>query len=329
MTPDAGPGVETATTAVSGPPPGVDGRTWHYRDFYDVAPLAEDARPVLVVHGNCQAEALRVVLEHSSQTYRTVRVPAVHELTADDVVPLQRLLARCDVLVVQPVRTGYHDLPLGTEDVRAAAARARMVMFPVVRDSRLRPFQALVRVPDVGDPPVVPYHDLRTLALAASIDGSRTAPAPAGTPEVLPEGVREVALRSQEELRRREREHATLVVHDLLEGAGAEASHTLNHPGNPVLVGLAQRVLDALEDGSTAADPGRTLLRSVIAPLDAAVLDALGLDTSHARCGWQVAGEPVTDEAVVEEQLRWYGRHPEVVRAGLDRHAAQLEVLGL
>lgn len=318
-----------APSGVEGPPPGVDGRTWHYRDFYHVAPATDDDRPLLVVHGNCQAEALRVVVEHSSQTYRTVRVPAVHELTADDVAPLQRLLTRCDVLVVQPVKAGYHDLPLGTEDVRAAAPQAHAVVFPVVRDSRLHPFQALVRVPTVGDPPVVPYHDLRTLALAASIYGSRTAAAPVGRPPVLPDGVREVARRSQQELRRREGEHGTLAAHDLLETAGARASHTLNHPGNPVLVGLAQRVLDALEDGSTAADPGRTLLRSVIAPLDAAVLDALGLDTSYARAGWQVDGEPVSDEDVVEEQLRWYGHHPEVVRAGLQRHAAQLEVLGL
>lgn len=315
--------------ADDGPPPGVDGRTWHYRDFYGVAPETDDTRPVLVVHGNCQAEALRVVLEDSSPTFRTVRIPAVHELTPDDVGPLQRLLARCDVLVVQPVRSGYHDLPLGTDDVRGAAPDARVVMFPVVRDSRLRPFQALVRVDEVGDPPVVPYHDLRTLALAASIDGTRTAPAPAGPPEVRPEGVREIARRSQEELRRREREHATLAVSDLLEAAGAEASHTLNHPGNPVLVGLAQRVLDALGDGSTAGDPGRVLLRSVIAPLDAAVLDALGLDVSFAREAWQVDGEAVTDEAVVQEQLRWYGEHPEVVRAGLGRHADQLDVLGL
>ncbi len=317
----------------AGPPPGVDGRTWHFRDFYGVGPAGEagpegDA-PLLVVHGNCQAEALRVVLETSTDRFRTVRVPAVHELTAADVEPLQRLLARADVLVTQPVRTGYHDLPLGTEDVRAAAPAARVVMFPVVRDSRLHPFQALVRVDGVGDPPVVPYHDLRTLALAASIDGSRTAAAPAGRPAVLADGVREVARRSRAELVRREQEHGTIAVHDLLDAAGAEASHTLNHPGNPVLLGLGQRVLDELGDDHEALDPGRTLLRSVMSPLHADVLAALGLDPTRAREGWLVDGVPVPDDDVVAEQLRWYGRHPEVVRAGLERHAATMDVLGL
>ncbi|WP_380169314.1 WcbI family polysaccharide biosynthesis putative acetyltransferase [Jannaschia sp. R86511] len=314
----------------AGPPPGIDGRTWHFRDFYGVGPQPDDdAAPLLVVHGNCQAEALRVVLAGSTDRFRTVRVPAVHELTAADVEPLQRLLARCDVLLSQPVSTGYHDLPLGTADVRSAAPRARLVMFPVVRDSRLHPFQALVRVPAAGEPPVVPYHDLRTLALAASIDGSRTAAAPAGRPAVQADGVREVARRSQAELARRQREHGTIAVDDLLEAAGAEASHTLNHPGNPVLLGLARRVLDELDDDHEAIDPGRTLLRSVLSPLDADVLDALGLDPGRARADWSVDGVPVPDETVVGEQLSWYGRHPDVVRAGLRRHGATMEVLGL
>ena len=328
------------TAGPGGPPPGVDGRTWHYRDFYGVAPEGseEDDRPLLLVHGNCQAEALRVVLEHSGAAFRTVRVPAVHELTAADVAPLRRLLGQAEVLLAQPVRPGYHDLPLGTADVRAAAPRARVVLFPVVRDGRLRPYQALVRVPGAGDPPVVPYHDLRTLVRAARADGSRTGGSGTGgsgtgsrggPPATPPEGVREVARRAQDELRRREREHGTLVVSDLLETAGAEASHTLNHPGNLVLLGLGQRVLDALGAGVTATDPGRTLLRSVIAPLEADVLAALGLDASAARPGWQVDGRAVAEETVVQEQERWYAERPDVVRAGLQRHARTIEVLGL
>lgn len=300
----------------------VDGRTRHYGDFYGVVEPAEsDDRPVLVVHGNCQAEALRVLLERAAPDLRCVRVPPVHELTADDVPHLQRLLARCDVLVAQPVRDGYRGLPLGTMEAVAATPLARLVRIPVVRDSRLHPYQALVRVPSAGEPPVVPYHDLRTLSLAAG-RSEQVAASDA-------EGLLEVGRRSQAELRRREAEHRTLVVSDLLEQTGADSSHTLNHPGNPVLIGLAQRVLDALGHDGTVGDPGRVLLRSVLAPLHPEVLDALGLDAAAAREVWLVDGEPVDDEHVRAEQLAWYAEHPEVVTAGLERHGAAMTVLGL
>lgn len=304
-------------------PPGVDARTWHFGEFYGVAEPEHPDRPLLLVHGNCQAEAMRVVVDTSTDAVRTIRMPAVHELTATDVPHLQRVLEQCAVVVAQPVRDGYRDLPLGTAEVLAAATRARPVMVPVVRDSRLYPFQALVRVESAGEPPVVPYHDLRTLAVAA---GGGT-PAPSETE--LRAGIRAVGVAALTELRRREAEHDTLVVSDLLESAGAGASHTLNHPGNAVLVGLVQRVLDALGDGAVAQDPGRVLLRSVIAPLDPLVLDVLGLDPTETRPGWLVAGEPVPDEVVRSEQLAWYAEHPAVVAAGLERHRDALAALGL
>jgi len=150
---------------------GPDGRTRHYGAFYGVTPTEHgDDRPVLVVHGNCQVESLRVVIEASEAGYRCVRVPPVHELVAADLVHLHRLLGRCAVLVSQPVRADYRGLPLGTAQLALAAAHARLVVVPIVRDARLHPLQALVRVPGAGEPPVVPYHDVRTLARAAHIE---------------------------------------------------------------------------------------------------------------------------------------------------------------
>jgi hypothetical protein len=335
---------------VSAAPPGVDARTWHYRDYYGVPPgaagsggaapdepVATDA-PVLVVHGNCQAESLRVLLDGARRSdgtaaWRTVRVPPVHELVASDVAPLRRVLATADAVVAQPVRSGYRDLPIGTSDVLAAAPGARAVLVPIVRDARLRPWQALVRVPGAGKPPVAPYHDLRTLALAADGLGLRTAPR---TPSRGGAGdrptaaaFREVARRSQDELKRRQDRHGTLAADDLLEQAGADASHTVNHPGNEVLLGLARRVVDALGTTAAVTDPGRVLLRSVTAPLEAPVLEALGLPVARARPGWTVDGVEVHDAAVREAQLRWYRDHPEVVAAGLERHGPTMAVLGL
>jgi hypothetical protein len=305
----------TARPALSRPP---TPRDTHYGAFYGLQPLADG--PLLLVHGNCQAESLRVLLDGGHRDggpVATVRVPPVHELVPDDVPHLQHLLGEAAVVVVQPVRDGYHDLPLGTREVQAAAPRARLVVVPVVRHHLLHPFQGLVRAEGAGDPPVVPYHDLRTLVRAAGLAVPRPSDA----------ALREVGRRSLEELRRRQDRDSSVPVDDLLVAAGAGAAHTVNHPGNPVLVGLARRVQDLLGLEPAATDPGRTLLGSVLAPLEAAVLRANGLDDDAARDHWVVDGEPVSDDDVVRAQADWYATRPDVVRAGLERYADTLRVL--
>lgn len=267
------------------------------------------------MHGNCQAESLRVLLEAPDVV--AVRVPPVHELVPDDVDHLQRLLARADVVVTQPVRERYRGLPVGTREVLAAAPRARSVVVPVVRHHLLHPYQGLVRVEGAGDPPVVPYHDLRTLVRAAG----RPLPHPSAA------ALREVGQRSLAEMRRRQERHGAVPVDDLLLAAGADAAHTVNHPGNPVLVGLARRVQERLGLAASATDPGRTLLGSVLAPVEPDVLRANGFDDSGSRSDWVVDGAAVPDDEVVRAQLDWYRRRPEVVEAGLARYAATLEVL--
>lgn len=330
-------GRDLATPPGDRAPDGIDGRTWHYRDFYGVGEasvLDDSAPPLLLVHGNCQAESLRVLLAAATdgeghRPLRTVRVPPVHELTVADVAPLHTLLQKCAAVVSQPVRSGYHDLPVGTADVLARAPRARSVVVPIVRDTLLRPTQALVRVPGAGEPPVVPYHDLRTLALAADALGERSTTAVASGAPLSAEAARAVGRRSRDELRARQQRHGTLPADDLLDAAGTEASHTVNHPGNPVLLGLAQRVLDALGVDARVTDPGRVLLRSVLAPLDPVVLAAHRLDTDAARAHWVVDGQRVEDRVVREAQLAWYAERPQVVRAGLERHGGTMAVLGL
>ena len=59
------------------PPGPTDGRTRHYGDFYGVLPAdPADGRPVVVVHGNCQAESLRLLL--AADDVVSERLPAVH-----------------------------------------------------------------------------------------------------------------------------------------------------------------------------------------------------------------------------------------------------------
>jgi hypothetical protein len=81
-------------------------RTAHYQDFYGEP--ARDGRPLGLVHGNCQAEALRVLLAGSpTLPWQLLRVPPVHELEAGDLPHLDRLLAGATLLLAQPVRDGY------------------------------------------------------------------------------------------------------------------------------------------------------------------------------------------------------------------------------
>ncbi|RBY81427.1 hypothetical protein DQ239_02245 [Blastococcus sp. TF02-09] len=295
------------------------GRRQHYAHFYGLQPIPRDDRPLALVHGNCQAESLRVLLDGDASPVRTVRVPPVHELTAADLPHLDRLLAEVDVLVAQPVRDGYRGLPLGTAEVLGRAGRRpRIVVVPIIRWAALHPFSVIVRSP-AGDPPLVPYHDLRTLALAAGRPALPESPSP--------DAVRAVRALSVRELHARQERHGALPVVDLLEAAGSGAVHTVNHPGNEVLTGLTRRVLAAAGLPGEPADPRRTLLDSVHTPVLPAVLAALGLGGA-GRDHWLVHGRPLPDADVRAAQLRWYADHPGVAAAGLDRHAEAAAVLG-
>ncbi|WP_218605294.1 WcbI family polysaccharide biosynthesis putative acetyltransferase [Pseudonocardia abyssalis] len=292
------------------------GRRRHYGDFYD----GVDG-PLALVHGNCQAESLRVLLA-GSPTFapRPVRIPPVHELTADDLPHLHALLPRTTVLLSQPVRDGYRDLPLGTAELTARLAPgARVLRWPVVRYAGLHPWTVIVRHrSDMAVvPPVVPYHDLRTLTAAAGLP-------PAAAPTAA--AFRAAADLTVAELAQRER-GTDVGVSDLLRGLGVDAAHTLNHPGNPVLIALARRVQAALGLPADAEEPGRALLGGIRAPLDPSVLAALGLD-APPREHWIVDGVPVDDAEVRAAQLDWYRTHPQWVAAGLERHAERIVLLG-
>ncbi|WP_256728853.1 WcbI family polysaccharide biosynthesis putative acetyltransferase [Microbacterium oleivorans] len=261
-----------------------------------------------VVVGNCQAESLRIVLDAPDRP--TVRVPAVHEMTAADAERLHALLRRASFLVAQPVREDYHGLPLGTRQLAASLpATAALVTFPVVRYAGLHPFQAALHVPGVDEvPPVVAYHDVRTLAALIGLP----------VRDALDrEGVLATADDSLAELRRREQD-IDVAVSDLLHPTSAELMRTVNHPGNPIWMPLGERVLDALGDAGEPTDPGRPLLNSVRAPLEPWVVDAWGLsDEPHPH--WLVGGVEIDPAEVAEAHIAWYRRHPLFVEGATTR----------
>lgn len=305
------------------------GRTWHYRDFYR-PPGSEPAgsAPLWLVVGNCQAEALRVILDAVPQRpYRTARIPPVHEWQRSDLRHLDDLLAETAVLVTQPVRTDYRDLPIGTAQLtERLRPDAKVVRWPVIRYAGLHPFQVIVRHPADRSvtPPPVPYHDLRTI-LAARAGRSPEDP---WDVDVSATQLRAVAEASCAELARRERAHTDVGVSDVLLGQGADAAHTINHPGNGVLVELARRVIRHQNVTSPVPPPERTLLGAVRAPLEARVLAALGIDATPRR-DWSAEHRTLRPDEVHAIQTRWYADNPDYLGLAIERHAATLDLLGL
>ncbi|MFP7832879.1 WcbI family polysaccharide biosynthesis putative acetyltransferase [Marisediminicola sp. LYQ134] len=288
-------------------------RRRHYGSFYGLTPAPES---LAIVMGNCQAESLRITLE--GDDLATVRIPAVHELTSDDLPHLERLLPRVSLLVTQPIRDGYHDLPLGGAEMIARLPRgARHAIVPTIRHTALYPAHVIVRDHSrpLADPPIVVYHDLRELARAA------------GTPvRVDTEAIRAIAARSSDELRRRESLHGAIPVSDLVDPPRFDTMRTINHPGNPVFSALAVRVRESVGLAPVAADPGRPLLDSVHAPRDLEVIETWGLDdapTDH----WVVDGEVIPRDTVLSAHREWYREHPETVSFAVRRHAETLRMM--
>ncbi|AZH83719.1 peptide ABC transporter ATPase [Plantibacter sp. PA-3-X8] len=301
--------LEPGTTAAPAGSP-VEARRRHYAEFYGLAPLPTDFGVVL---GNCQAESLRTVMDAPDR--RFVRVPAVHEMTPEDAERLHEVVGAAHTVVSQPVRDDYHDLPLGTRQV-AASTSGRVLTVTPVRFGGLHPFQAAVRVPGVEEnPPIVAYHDVRTLAAAAGLPVASA---------LQPDAVRAIGRASVEELRRREA--ATDVpVSDLFESVTADHARTVNHPGNAIWLPLGARVLDVLGAPGGVTDPGRPLLNAVRAPIAPEVVDAWSL-TDEPRDHWILEGVEVDDAEVRAAHTDWYASHAEFVVPALDRLSALLTV---
>lgn len=296
--------------AVASPDAGVLSRQTHYAEFFDLATLPD--RYGIVV-GNCQAESLRVVMDAPDR--RFVRVPAVHELTSSEALRLLELVEGAAVVISQPIRDDYRGMPVGTRQL-AAVTTARLITFPTVRFAGLHPFQVAMRVSGVEeDPPIVAYHDIRTLAATAGVPVR----AELGQAEI-----RAVAHASVQELRARE-QHIDVPVSDLFDVVSADHARTVNHPGNSIWLPLGARVLKAMGTRDAPTDPGRPLLNAVRAPLVPEVVETWSLP-DEPRLHWTVEGAEVDESEIRESHLAWYADHPEFVNAAMPRVKPLLDV---
>lgn len=83
---------------------------------------------------------------------------------------------------------------------------------------------------------------------------------------------------------------------------------------------------DHLGIAGSPVDVGRPLLNAVHAPRSPIVIDAWELDASSTDY-WVIDGHHVTDEERRSSHLDWYRAHPDVLAAGLERHADAVRVL--
>jgi hypothetical protein len=288
-----------------------------------------------VVYGNCQASALRIMLDASpgfSAAFQTVYVPAVHEITEETLAEVRAAVAAASLFVTQPVRHGYHGFPVGSEEIADyAAASCRTVTIPALYYEGLYPYQVYVRDQSgaVVSAPLSIYHDVRFLYCAAK--GWNTAGAvrwlTKWTP--APESIRTLAEQAQSRLEKYEQSLDVQVSSRLLNRAlHGRAFYTINHPTDAGLMEVVVGLHHVLDFPHSRMGVDRELLGEIQTPLEPSVIAALDLGVT-ARKDWIIRGESLSMKDMVTAHLGWYRENPGCVAAGLAQHELRLSLLGL
>jgi hypothetical protein len=280
-----------------------------------------------VVYGNCQAEALRLMLDASAGfPYETFPLPAVHEITAEQAGQLRRILPRVAVFIAHPVRPGFRELGLGADEMASLVSGTVVRVVPLYYQG-LFPFQANVRHAGYT-PPLTEYDDLRFLHCAAQgwdLDRSATW---VDSFEPDPAALRELAAESHAELQRRERDERLDVTASDVLAAQPHGFHTVNHPSNALLSHVVAGIHRHLGLQPSTAAPRDEMLGQVRTPVEPAVVGALGLDV-NASVDWTIRGERVARRELLARHLAAFRAAPAAVAAGLEQHGERMARLGL
>lgn len=305
------------------------------RRFETIARGGRTPQPLCIVYGNCQAEPIRALLASCADftdRFEPVRVPAVHEVTAEQVPKLRRVLSAAALVVAQPIKPDYRGMPLGVDQIAADLPRGcQIIRFPALLYDALYPFQITV-AKDGGwvTTPLTLTHDLRTLCAAAR--GLTGGDAVRWVRNYRPPEHALLAAAEQASARLRQRESGTDIrIVDWITASPrrhARSFFTLNHPARSVLGHVTDTVLAGLGFGMPSTADGPEPLGLFRTPLEQPVIDALALDAEPAR-DWVIKGRQVSTSDVIGLHARWYQEHPDVVRAGLSEHAARIKSFGL
>lgn len=288
-----------------------------------------------VVYGNCQAEAIRTLLDCSPafrKRFRTQSIPAVHTVTTDTVEVAREAVAGASLIVSHPVRDGYHGYPVGSEEIlECARPDCRRVTIPALYYDGLYPFQVYVRDEQGAAPgtPLSIYHDLRFLFCAGQGWNIETARAWLRAFVPSAQGIEQAADAARAGLLAHEAELDVQVGERLTEPARlAHSFFTVNHPTN---AGMGHVVAEVHAQLGIPYPPPSTddeLLGTLRTPLEESVIEALELPV-RPRSQWNIKGSTVTLEDLLAVHLEWYEGRRELVQAGLSEYEFRLRSLGI
>ncbi|MCK6210811.1 hypothetical protein KZX45_09685 [Georgenia sp. EYE_87] len=293
-------------------------------------------RPVVTVYGNCQASALRTLLQRSpsfSNKFTIAWIPGAHQITAHQLPTIRKILRKTSIFITQEIKNDYRGLPLGTSQfVSALASGAQVVTYPVMYYRGLHPYLVYVHANGALGTPAPRtegYHDLRFIAAAARrmrpAEASRWLEDYTGNAE----WIRAVASESLNELKRRE-ERLDIKVSHAIAPLRDTAFWTVNHPSNDLMDVAVQGIMDALSlDSDVLAPLDYELLSSTVVPVHNHIRHALGYTTTSTESLWTIANTLTLEKRLLESHLEYYTARGEILEHALREHGEVLHRAGL
>lgn len=239
---------------------------------------------------------------------------------------MRRVLLDAAVLLCQASPRGPFP-PWAPDPLDLIGPATVVVRWARVLLTHLHPFY-VVPPPHTPTPPMVPYHDLRTVAIAAGLSPSRVV---APTQHRI-RAIRLAASWSMALQRTWERRSGVTALDDealwMIRQQGGRAMFAPDCPSSLTLATMLRRPLRACGLTPGLVHPWPESHGHLTAPLEDLVVEALGL-ADEPTTWWRLGNSRVPSDAVDAAHLAWYSRHPGVVGGILAREHARVSLLGL
>lgn len=299
------------------------------------AAYAPSRRPIVAIYGNCQASALRTLLNTSDDfknRYNVVRLPGAHEISPFQLTFMRRIFSRASIVLTQKIRNDYRGMQLGTDQLTEyVRSGAQILTYPSMFYKGLHPYLVYVHATgELGTPAPLTggYHDLRFIhAASVGMSDSEAAvwlPNFSGTSDFIAS----TADASIEALRARDQD-MDIPVSSVIRGLKERSFWTLNHPSNAVLGHAATIAHDLLGTEKPKHLPVPELLASVVIPVHSDVRNTLQYRAAESEMKWVVGPRSYSDEEVLFAHLAFYRSRPEVLNSASQEHAVALSRAGL
>ncbi len=287
-----------------------------------------------VVVGNCQAQALEMILatsEDFTSRFEFVSFPAVHEIPEAMVPELHQAVAAASLVILQRVGDDYRDgLGLGTETLAQIADGATVVRWPSIYWAGY--FPDLFYLRDATGQPVVEgpfdYHD-RSILRAYRAGADVAATCRLLEDAELPSDADAWATQATAELDVRGRDCDIALTPFIAAHFREELLFfTMNHPSNRLLARLAREIakLIGIGGGLEAGSILDEILGSTFYPLHANHVRALGLEFGAGyvagKTPFKIRGATYSSSQAVTAFFDYYKLHPDLVELNLDAPAS-------